>query len=388
MTTWFSQEATLKVGMVVGEASGDLLGAHLMSAILAQNPKAEFVGIGGPQMEALGFKSLYPQEKLAVRGLVEVLKRLPELMGIRKGVFKTLMQERPHVFVGVDAPDFNLALEAKFKQKGIPAIHYVSPSVWAWRSERVPKIARQVDHVLCLFPMEPPLYTAVGGKATFVGHPLAQTMPLMPDKVSMRQKMSIRQDIPVFTLMPGSRVSEIDYMAPLFLGAAKLIAEKLPQARFLVPLATVASTRRFKEVLSRTDSLDLPLTIMSGHAQMACVASDVVLVTSGTATLEVALCKRPMVISYRISGLTYAWVKGKIKSAYVGLPNILLNKPAVPELLQDDATPEKLARAMLDWYEDKAASRAVMADFTALHETLCLDTAKLAADVVIKEARR
>ncbi|MBP6344576.1 MAG: lipid-A-disaccharide synthase [Neisseriaceae bacterium] len=388
MTTWFSQEATLKVGMVVGEASGDLLGAHLMSAILAQNPKAEFVGIGGPQMEALGFKSLYPQEKLAVRGLVEVLKRLPELMGIRKGVFKTLMQERPHVFVGVDAPDFNLALEAKFKQKGIPAIHYVSPSVWAWRSERVPKIARQVDHVLCLFPMEPPLYTAVGGKATFVGHPLAQTMPLMPDKVSMRQKMSIRQDIPVFTLMPGSRVSEIDYMAPLFLGAAKLIAEKLPQARFLVPLATVASTRRFKEVLSRTDSLDLPLTIMSGHAQMACVASDVVLVTSGTATLEVALCKRPMVISYRISGLTYAWVKGKIKSAYVGLPNILLNKPAVPELLQDDATPEKLARAMLDWYEDKAASRAVMADFTALHETLRLDTAKLAADVVIKEARR
>lgn len=388
MTTWFSQEATLKVGMVVGEASGDLLGAHLMSAILAQNPKAEFVGIGGPQMEALGFKSLYPQEKLAVRGLVEVLKRLPELMGIRKGVFKTLMQERPHVFVGVDAPDFNLALEAKFKQKGIPAIHYVSPSVWAWRSERVPKIARQVDHVLCLFPMEPPLYTAVGGKATFVGHPLAQTMPLMPDKVSMRQKMSIRQDIPVFTLMPGSRVSEIDYMAPLFLGAAKLIAEKLPQARFLVPLATVASTRRFKEVLSRTDSLDLPLTIMSGHAQMACVASDVVLVTSGTATLEVALCKRPMVISYRISGLTYAWVKGKIKSAYVGLPNILLNKPAVPELLQDDATPEKLARAMLDWYEDKAASRAVMADFTALHETLHLDTAKLAADVVIKEARR
>ncbi len=388
MTTWFSQTATLKVGMVVGEASGDMLGAHLMSAILAQNPKAEFVGIGGPQMQALGFKSLYSQEQLAVRGLVEVLKRLPALLGIRKGVFRTLMAERPHVFVGVDAPDFNLGLEAKFKRQGIPTIHYVSPSVWAWRSERVPKIAKQVDHVLCLFPMEPSLYQAVGGKATFVGHPLAQTMPLMPDRVSMRQRMSLRQDIPIFTLMPGSRVSEIDYMAPLFLGAAKLIAAKLPQARFLVPLATVASARRFKEVVSQTESLDLPLTIMSGHAQMACVASDVVLVTSGTATLEVALCKRPMVISYRISALTYAWVKGKIKSAYVGLPNILLNKAAVPELLQQNATAENLARAMLNWYEDKAACRALVAEFTALHETLKQDTAKLAADVVLKEAKQ
>lgn len=387
MPELFSKQTPLKIGMVVGEASGDLLGAHLMQAILDIEPKAEFAGIGGPRMIALGFNSLYPQEKLAVRGLVEVLKRLPELIKIRRGIFRGLKSQNLQVFVGVDAPDFNLALEAKFKKAGIPAVHYVSPSVWAWRSERVKKIAQQVDHVLCLFPMEAPLYHAAGGKATFVGHPLAQILPLYPDQVKMRQELNLRQNIPVFTLMPGSRVSEIDYMAPVFLDAAKLLLEQYPDAQFLVPLVTLETQARFKKIRQEKEAKDLPIRLMTGHANMAIVASDVVLVASGTATLEVALCKRAMVISYKISPFTYAWVKNKIKSAFVGLPNVLLNKAAVPEILQKEATAQNLAQAVGYWYTQKNARLALQKDFLNLHETLKQDSAQLAAEVVLKEAK-
>ncbi|WP_434777160.1 lipid-A-disaccharide synthase [Neisseria sp. Ec49-e6-T10] len=387
MSVSFSQNAPLKIGIVVGEASGDLLGAHLMKAILAKEPKAEFIGIGGAQMNALGFKSIYPQEKLAVRGLVEVLRRLPELLRIRKGVFQTLSHLQPNVFIGIDAPDFNLTLESWFKKAGIPTIHYVSPSVWAWRAERVKKIVKQVDEVLCLFPMEPDLYRQEGGQATFVGHPLAQMIPLQPDRVSLRNQLQLPQNDPVFTLMPGSRVSEIDYMAPIFIKTAKLLLQEYPLAHFLVPLATVASLQRFKYHLNKENAEGLPLRILNGHAQMAIVASDIVLVTSGTATLEVALCKRPMVISYRVSNLTYLWVKRKIKSAFVGLPNILLRKAAVPELLQKDATPTKLAQAMSEWYQNKPKQMAIQEDFLRLHESLKQDTDQLAAEVVFREAK-
>lgn len=375
------------IAVSVGEASGDLLGAHLLKALRARYPNARFVGIGGARMTALGFESLYEQEKLAVRGFVEVLRRLPEILRIRKGLVRDLLALRPDVFVGIDAPDFNLGVAAKLKAAGIPTIHYVSPSVWAWRRERVNTIVKQVDKVLCLFPMEAPLYLAAGGDAEFVGHPLAETMPLEADRAAARKQLKLDEDIPVFALMPGSRVSEIDYMAPLFLQTAELLLARYPNARFLLPVATAATRRRLDGLLEDEAFRGLPVRLMSGHSALACTAADAVLVTSGTATLEVALCKRPMVISYKISALTYAYVKRKIKVPHVGLPNILLGKEAVPELLQDRAQPELLAAALADWYESPAKTAALQADFCRLHLMLKKNTAELAAAAVAEKIR-
>ena len=377
----------LTIALCAGEASGDLLGAHLMAAIKARCPQVRFVGIGGPRMLAEGINSLYEQEKLAVRGFAEVIKRLPEIWRIRQGLVRDLTALRPDVFVGIDAPDFNLGVAAKLKAAGIRTVHYVSPSVWAWRRERVAKIVHQVDEVLCLFPMEPPLYEAAGGRAHFVGHPLAQTLPVGADKAAARARLKLADDVPVFALMPGSRVSEIDYMAPLFFQAALLMLRDYPQARFVLPLATAATRTRVQALLATPLYEQLPLQLLSGKADLACTAADAVLVASGTATLEVALCKRPMVISYKISPLTYAYVRRKIKVPYVGLPNVLLGRMAVPELLQHDATPEKLAAAMLAWYRAPAEVAALEQAFTDLHLLLKQDTAALAADAVLRHAQ-
>ena len=374
------------IALCAGEASGDLLGAHLMDAIRRRCPQARFTGIGGPRMTARGFESLYDQEKLAVRGFAEVVKRLPEILNIRRGLVRDLKNIRPDVFVGIDAPDFNLGVAAKLKKAGIPTVHYVSPSVWAWRRERVDTIIHQVNRVLCLFPMEPELYREAGGQAEFVGHPMAQTMPLEADREAARRRMRIESWEPVFCLMPGSRVSEIDYMAPIFFRTAKLLLQRYPSARFLLPVATVATRRRLLQILEQPEFRALPVQLMSAHADLACTAADVVLVTSGTATLEVALCKRPMVISYKISPLTYAYVKRKIKVPHVGLPNILLGKSAVPELLQHDAEPHKLADAVAEWYESPQDVAALMQDFHQLHLLLKKDTAALAAEAVLSEA--
>lgn len=374
------------IALCAGEASGDLLGAHLVDAIRQRCPQARFTGIGGPRMTARGFESLYDQEKLAVRGFAEVVKRLPEILNIRRGLVRDLKNIRPDVFVGIDAPDFNLGVAAKLKKAGIPTVHYVSPSVWAWRRERVDTIIHQVNRVLCLFPMEPELYREAGGQAEFVGHPMAQTMPLEADREAARRRMRIESWEPVFCLMPGSRVSEIDYMAPIFFRTAKLLLQRYPSARFLLPVATVATRRRLLQILEQPEFRALPVQLMSAHADLACTAADVVLVTSGTATLEVALCKRPMVISYKISPLTYAYVKRKIKVPHVGLPNILLGKSAVPELLQHDAEPHKLADAVAEWYESPQDVAALMQDFHQLHLLLKKDTAALAAEAVLSEA--
>ena len=341
------------IALCAGEASGDLLGAHLIRAIRERCPEARFTGIGGPRMAAEGFESLFDQEKLAVRGYAEVLKKLPEILRIRRGLAEELKQRRPDVFVGIDAPDFNLWVAEQLKAAGIATVHYVSPSVWAWKRGRVKKIVRQVNEVLCLFPMEPPLYREAGGRARFVGHPLAQSLPLEADKTAARERLKLAQDIPVFALLPGSRVSEIDYMAPLFFRAAALMLRDLPEARFLLPYPT---------------------------------AADAVLVASGTATLEVALCKRPMVISYRISPLTYALVRHRIKVPHVGLPNILLGREAVPELLQRRAKPELLAAAMLDWYRQPEKSAELAQAFTELHQLLRRDSGRIAAEAVLAEA--
>ena len=374
------------IALCAGEASGDLLGAHLMEAIRARCPNARFTGIGGPRMTALGFESLYEQEKLAVRGFAEVFKRLPEILSIRKGLIEKMRAARPDVFVGIDAPDFNLHVEEKLKQTGIPTVHYVSPSVWAWRRGRVNKIVHQANRVLCLFPMEPQLYRDAGGRAEFVGHPMAQTMPLEADRAAARQRMKLDGDTPVFALLPGSRVSEIDYMAPIFFQTAKLILQRYPDARFLLPVATHATRNRLTALLAEERFKHLPIQLMTAHADLACTAADAVLVTSGTATLEVALCKRPMVISYKISPLTYAYVKRKIKVPHVGLPNILLGREAVPELLQSRAKPQLLADALIKWYESPEECAALQRDFHELHHMLRRDTAELAAQNVLEEA--
>ncbi|WP_047249425.1 lipid-A-disaccharide synthase [Chromobacterium subtsugae] len=383
----FKRKGALKVAMVAGEASGDLLAAHLMDALRAHRSDIEFAGIGGPRMEARGFHSMVPQEKLAVRGYSEVIKSLPELLRIRGQLRDRLLAERPDVFIGVDAPDFNLALEGALKKGGIPTVHYVSPSVWAWRPERVQKIGKSVNHVLCLFPMEPPLYRQAGVPVTYVGHPLASEIPLDPDKDAMREQLGVPLQVPVFTLMPGSRKSELEYMVPVYLDTARLLLRQYPDAQFLVPLATRATLDLFEQMLYRYKARDLPIRKLFGHAQMATIASDVVLVTSGTATLEVALTKRPMVISYKLSAFTYRLVKRKIKLPYVGLPNILCGRFVVPELLQGQATPQKLAEEMQRLYTDSAARADMEKAFTELHLALRQDTATRAARAVLEVAR-
>lgn len=375
----------LTIALSAGEASGDLLGAHLIEAIRAKVPHARFIGIAGPKMIAAGCEALFDQEKLAVRGYVEVIKRLPEILRIRRQWVRELKNIRPDVFIGIDAPDFNLGVAQVLKANHIPTIHYVSPSVWAWKRKRVFKIVQQVNQVLCLFPMEPPLYEEAGGKAVFVGHPLAQQLPMKADKTAARRRLKLADETPVFAILPGSRISEIDYMTPIYLQAVKIILQRYPQAQFILPYPTAATRNRLQHYLSQPEFERLPIRLQVSNTALACTAADVVLVSSGTATLEVALCKRPMVISYKISALTYALVRHKIKVPFVGLPNILLGKSVVPELLQYDATPEKLAAAMLDWYELPEKVAALQKEFEHLHHTLLLPTDELAAKAVLDE---
>lgn len=374
----------LTIALCAGEASGDLLGAHLIEAIKKQQPNVQFIGIGGPRMIAAGCKSLFDQERLAVRGYAEVLRRLPEILKIRRQLVAQLKNIRPDIFVGIDAPDFNLSVAAQLKAVGIATIHYVSPSVWAWKRERVNKIVKQVNEVLCLFPMEPELYQAAGGKARFIGHPLAQALPLTADKAAARKRLKLDDDTPVFAILAGSRVSEVDYMAPIFFRAAQQILRELPNAQFISPYATAATRERLQHYLEQPEFEKLPIRLQAAKTDLACTAADVVLVTSGTATLEVALCKRPMVISYKISPLTYFLVKRKIQVSHVGLPNILLNKEVVPELLQHDATPEKLAQAVLDFFRQPEKVAELETEFTQLHKMLLQDTDQLAATAILE----
>ena len=377
----------LTIALCAGEASGDLLGAHLIEAIKKQQPDVQFIGIGGPRMIAAGCKSLFDQERLAVRGYAEVLRRLPEILKIRRQLVAQLKNIRPDIFVGIDAPDFNLSVAAQLKAVGIATIHYVSPSVWAWKRERVNKIVKQVNEVLCLFPMEPELYQAAGGRARFIGHPLAQALPLIADKAAARKRLRLDDNTPVFAILAGSRVSEVDYMAPIFFRAAQQILRELPNAQFISPYATAATRERLQHYLEQPEFEKLPIRLQAAKTDLACTAADVVLVTSGTATLEVALCKRPMVISYKISPLTYFLVKRKIQVSHVGLPNILLNKEVVPELLQHDATPEKLAQAVLDFFRQPEKVAKLETEFTQLHKMLLQDTDQLAATAILENIR-
>ncbi|MEQ1517503.1 MAG: lipid-A-disaccharide synthase [Usitatibacteraceae bacterium] len=372
----------MKIGIVAGEASGDLLGALLIKSLKAEYPQLEFVGIAGPKMQSAGAKSWYPMEKLAVRGYVEVVKSLRELLAIRRDLRARLLKERPAFFIGIDAPDFNLKLEKALKRVGIPAIHYVSPSIWAWRGERIHKIKESVSHMLTVFPFEPAIYDKVGIPATFVGHPSADVVPQTSQRDAARAQLRLKSDELIVALLPGSRQTELDYHADLFIETAKVFLAQFPHAKFLVPLATRETREQFDQARWKLQGRDLPMQILFGHANFALAAADVALVASGTATLEAALLRCPHVVAYRMSPTTYRLMKRKAYLPYVGLPNILAGEWLVPELLQDDATPENLARAMGNWIRHPHAADALRARFALIHAQLAVNNGERVRDAL------
>ena len=371
------------IGMVAGEASGDLLGSHLMQALKREIPGVHFIGIGGAKMQSAGMQVLFPMEKLAVRGYVEVLRHYREILGIRRNLRDYFFAHPPFLFIGVDAPDFNLDLELALKERGVPTMHYASPSIWAWRGERIHKIKRAVAHMLVLFPFEKPLYEKAGIAATYVGHPLADMLPQAPNRAAMREQMRLQAQQKIFAFLPGSRQSEVRQLATTFIETAKLILRKLPDACFLVPLASRETRNIFEEALYRCAAQDLPITLLFGHAHDAMIAADGVLVASGTATLEAALLKRPMVITYKMPALSWWLMRRQRYQPFVGLPNILAGKFVVPELLQEDATPQNLAQALLNLVAHKPAVAELETIFTDIHTVLRQDTADKAAQAIL-----
>lgn len=371
--------------MVAGEASGDLLGSHLIAALKTHLPDAVFYGIGGPKMQGQGFDSWWPMEKLSVMGYWDALKHYREIAGIRRQLKRRLLDLKPDIFIGIDAPDFNLGLETDLKSAGIRTIHYVSPSIWAWRGGRIKKIGRAVNRVLALFPMEPQIYEKERIPVTYVGHPLADIIPLQTSKQAVREKLSLPRDYPVFAMLPGSRRGELEMMAETFVETAKIIRERfLPTAIFVVPLTTRETRLQFEMAIYQKQGGDVPFRLLFGHAQDALGAADVSLVASGTATLEAAMLKRPMVITYKIAKFSYWLMKRMAYLPFVGLPNILAGRFVVPEILQDQATPENLAEALVKLYQDKDNAVAVEEAFTDLHLQLRQNTAEKAARAVIE----
>ncbi len=368
--------ATLRIALVAGEASGDILGAGLMRAIKARHPAVDFIGVGGPLMQAEGLTSYFPMERLSVMGLVEVLGRLRELLARRKLLIQTLIEEKPDVFIGIDAPDFTLNIELKLRQAGIKTVHYVSPSVWAWRQKRVLKIREGCDLMLTLLPFEARFYEEKGVPVRFVGHTLADTIPLQADRPAARAELGL-PDGPLVALMPGSRGGEVGRLGALFFDAAERLLALKPGVRFVLPCA---SPQRRAQIETLLVGRDLPLTLLDGSSHLALAACDAVLIASGTATLEALLYKRPMVVAYRLAPLTYWILKRMVKSPYISLPNLLAQRLLVPELLQDAATPEALAQTILpliDGGEEQTRG------FDEIHRTLRRDASNQAADAVL-----
>ena len=373
----------VQVGMVAGEASGDQLAAHLIGALKQRRPEMRFTGIGGPKMAAQGFAADFPMEKLSVRGYTEALLHYREIMGIRRTLAKRMLAERPSLFIGVDSSDFNLGLERQLKNAGIPAIHYVSPAVWAWRRWRVRRIARSVTHVLCMFPFEAPLYDKAGVPATYVGHPLADVIPLDPKKDEAKAQLRLPARKLIVALLPGSRRSELRHMAAAFLLAAHRFRQEVPEVHFVCPMVTRETRDIFERTVYEQQQTELPLTLMFGHSHEALAAADLALVASGTATLEAALFKTPMVITYRQSPLSWALMRSMLYLPYVGMPNILAGEKLVPELLQGDAGPAALAAALLALLRDTEAQKRQVERFHEIHLLLRQNTAEKAADAIL-----
>ncbi|HVQ27034.1 MAG TPA: lipid-A-disaccharide synthase, partial [Planctomycetota bacterium] len=352
------------------EASGDMLGAALIRALRTRWPDIEFYGIAGPRMMGEGARSLHPMEALAVRGYVEVLRSLRKILAIRRGLARELLDNPPDLFIGIDAPDFNLGLETRLKAAGIPTVHYVSPSIWAWRPERIHAIGRAVDRMLVMFPFEEPLYREARIPVTYVGHPLADAMPLVPDQAEARVQLRLGGVAVPVALLPGSRMSELELHADLFIDTAKELHRRRPELRFFVPLATRETRDYFEARLYVRNAVDLPLEMLFGHARLALHAAEAAIVASGTATLEAALARCPMVITYRLNPITYRMVMRRRILPYVGLPNILAGEFIVPELLQADATPTNLAQALGNVLDSKEAREGLRHRFAKLHESL------------------
>ena len=381
--------APLRVAMVAGEPSGDLLAASLLDGLNERLPAGtQFNGIGGPRMTAAGFDAHWPMDKLTVRGYVEALKHIPEILGIRNELKRQLLAEPPSVFIGVDAPDFNFGLEHALRDAGIPTVHFVCPSIWAWRGGRIKKIVKAVDHMLCVFPFETALMEKAGIASTYVGHPLADEIPLVPDVEGARRALGLPEGGPIIAVLPGSRRSEIALIGPTFFDAMELMQLREPGVRFVMPAANAALRELLQPLVAAHPNL--ALTITEGKAQVAMTAADAILVKSGTVTLEAALLKKPMVISYKVPWLTGQIMQRQGYLPYVGLPNILAGRFVVPEILQHFATPEALADATLKQLNDEANRATLTEIFTEMHHALRQNTAQRAAEAVaqVLETRR
>lgn len=376
----------MKIGIVAGEPSGDAIAASLIRALKAEYPSLEFVGIAGPKMQSAGAISWFDMETLAVRGYVEVLKRFRKILSIRNQLKARLLQEKVSLFIGVDAPDFNLGLERDLKRAGVTTVHYVSPSIWAWRGERIHKIKAAVDHVLTIFPFEQKIYDAANIASTYVGHPFADDFPSAPQlsgsKAAARAQLRLKPEQLVISLLPGSRQTELDYHAALFIETAKKLQQKFSDATFLVPLATRETREQFDAMKWKLGAQELPMQVLFGHANFALAAADVALVASGTATLEAAMLGCPHVIAYKMSPTTYRMMKKKAYLPYVGLPNILAAEWLVPELLQDDATPDNLAQAMGNWITHADAANRLRVRFADIHASLAVHNAARVCDAL------
>jgi lipid-A-disaccharide synthase len=370
----------VKIALVAGETSGDLLGGLLLDGLKARWPQAQFVGIGGPQMAQRGMQAWWPSDKLAVRGYAEVIMRLPELLRIRKQLRARLLQEKPDIFIGIDAPDFNLALERDLKAAGIKTVHFVSPSIWAWRPERIEKIRAAVDHVLCIFPFEKAIYDQAGIGATYVGHPLAGVIPMQPDQIAARAALGLSPQDKLVALLPGSRADEVKYLIKRYFESVAGMKSAKPAIKFIVPCVPHVMPAIEQQLAASGQQSHVQLVRGQSHTVLA--ACDVALVASGTATLEAALFKRPMVIAYNMHAFSYWLMKRKQMQPWVGLPNILCGEFVVPELLQHEATPPAMAQAVLAWLQAPEKMQAVQQRFAALHEQLRRDTPTLAAHAI------
>jgi lipid-A-disaccharide synthase len=382
--------ADLAIAMVAGETSGDLLAGRLLCGLRPRLPDARLHGIGGPRMAEFGFQSDYPMEKLAVRGLFEVLAHYREIKGIQDRLKAQLLQERPAVFIGVDAPDFNLALETSLKEAGIPTMHFIGPSIWAWRGGRIRKIARAVSHMLVVFPFEAQIYRDAGIAVTYVGHPLAEVIPLAPDVAQARSALGLPAPgaAPVMAVLPGSRMSELKYNAVPFIQAAQILLRQDASLRIVVPMAGAAQARYFRQLLSDAGLQDVPLQLIDSGSHAAVAAADAVLVASGTASLEVALFKKPMVIAYKMLRASWEVLRHLGYQPWIGLPNILAREFLVPELLQQAATPQALADAVSFQLHDEANRMMLQARFTDMHHALLRDTAAESAQAVLSLIER
>ena len=378
----------VKLAMVAGETSGDLLAGRMLLSLRQQLPDALMHGIGGPKMIEHGFVSDWPMEKLSVRGLFEVLAHYREIKGIRDALRDQLLAEKPSVFVGIDAPEFNIGLELQLRQAGIPTVHFISPSIWGWRRGRIDKIRKAVSHMLVVFPFEEKLYRDAGVPVTYVGHPLAEVIPMEPDVAAARRQLGIAPDATVVAIMPGSRISELNYHVAPFVGAARILAQRDPSITFITPMAGERQRQHFVGLLKQLGLENVPLRVVEGQSHAVIAAADAVLVASGTATLEVALFKKPMVVAYKLMWATWQIVRRLVYTQWCALPNIIEQETLVPEFLQEQATPEALADALWRQLHDEANRSALRQRFTDLHHALLRNTAQESAQAVMQVMRR